>query len=599
MALYSTPKIQVVVLDPTILVSEPIIPAKRLKASLVWSMGRSYRSATSKANRSSSTPDSTGSSAEDRSTRTSSPSAVSPRSGGANVSNAATKIVSDLRMEETISMSVELSRSGCLPGEIVPLTVSVNHTKVIRSLNGIIVTLYRIGRVDMHPDIPMGSANETHKVKRENLYPRSRTGLGGLSLTAAGSSQVWRKELSQTFAPLYIDHHTMSAQVKLAVRVPDDAFPSIRNTPGQMISFRYYVEVIVDMHGKMTDPDLNYPSLSVTGVQSQMPNGEPFEPLHSVTTWGNNCIDTTEIREARWSVSCDCDLVVGTTDSAKVRGKRKTQDLDPQYPAGAQEEYPGEQAELNNDDEYKNYRYESDTDYYNSTYSYGAPYHYGRGYESDDYQYQSQRYNPQNAQHCPSVPLPSMPEEGDLSEKERLGRAEARLLPSLPPADEASSALIIDQAPTAPFLPNEGDFDSAEAYRTAIGEHHYDSNYERASDPASHSETLQITEHDYADLCHASNLDLMQAQHGVFPLDDKQELERQLLQARASAPEDSPGSSKVEPSAPHSDIIDDVAGIVPRSREEHQMFSSNGHSAPGGISGLSNSARENLPLYER
>jgi len=625
--LFSIPITRVVILDPIVPVFEPKAPAKTLKATLATSRRQSYTSPTSRTNRFSRTPDSTDSPIEGRSTRTTSPSAVSFRSGaavGVQVSpfnsepqssqssrqvmfsdNTANKIISDLRTRRTISMSVELSRSGCLPGEIVPLTVSVKHTKVIQSLNGIIVTLYRIGHVDMHPDIPLGTTHQNDKVKQENLYPRSRTGLGGLSLTAAGSSQIWRKELSQTFAPLYIDHHTMSAQVKLAVRVPDDAFPSIQNAPGQMISFKYYVEVIVDIHGKMTDPDLNYPSLSVTGVQSQMPNGGPIESLHSVTTWGANCIDTTQIRAARWSMTCDCDLVVGTRDSARERGKREKQDLNQPYAAGAQEEYSVEVPETNNVDGYENYAYESYdgngyvyTDYYDSSYGNGAPYDYGHDYDYDNYQYQNPRYNLPNVQYYPPVPLPIMPEEDDLSEKERAWRAEARLLPSQPPADDGPSAGTIEQAPTAPFLPNEGDFDSSEAYRRAVDQHHYGSNHQRGFDLAIHRQTLQMTEHARADLCHASNVDVMQVQQGASS-DDKQELERRRLQFRASGPEASPGSLVVEASAPHADVMDEVAEVVPRSREEDDLYSRTAQSNPGLISGFVSSARESLPQYER
>ncbi|RAL63135.1 hypothetical protein DID88_004217 [Monilinia fructigena] len=85
---------------------------------------------------------------------------------------------------------------------------------------------------------------EAERLKHEEYYPKSKTGLGGLSLSSAGSTSVFRKDLSQTFAPLIVDPTTLTAQVTASVRVPEDCFPTICGVPGQMVNFKYQVEVI-------------------------------------------------------------------------------------------------------------------------------------------------------------------------------------------------------------------------------------------------------------------------------------------------------------------------------------------------------------------
>ena len=64
-------------------------------------------------------------------------------------------------------------------------------------------------------------------MKHEEYYPKSKTGLGGLSLSSAGSSSIFRKDLAQTFAPILIDPYTLSAVIHASVESPADAFPTI------------------------------------------------------------------------------------------------------------------------------------------------------------------------------------------------------------------------------------------------------------------------------------------------------------------------------------------------------------------------------------
>ena len=89
----------------------------------------------------------------------------------------------------------------------------------------------------MRPSIPLGPIEKGKEGKYEDYYPRSYTGLGGLSLSGAGSNHVFRKDLYQSMSPLFIDPQTFTAEIHAKVRVPDEAFPTIATVPGSMISF--------------------------------------------------------------------------------------------------------------------------------------------------------------------------------------------------------------------------------------------------------------------------------------------------------------------------------------------------------------------------
>ncbi len=354
---------------------------------------------------------------------------------------------------KTITASIDVLKGGFLRGDQIPIRVTVNHTKHIRSLKGVIVTLYRQARVDMHPVLPVAPNSKGDKTKSEEYYPKSRTGLGGLSLSSAGSSHLFRKDLCQSFAPLFVDPRTLTAEVKCAVRVPDEAFPTISNVPGAMISFKYYVEVIVDIPGKLNGLDrmvehaslLNVPSttVSTSGAGRDDSTGNMF------TTWGANVIDTDQIRREKGIISALFEVVIGTKDSER-NGKRKqiqappstsyqsTRDIsiDGALDASSTHGYPQEP-----------YQFDENEQNYDSAY-YDVPEYdqYGAG--------PSATYN---------LPPPALAhDEQPLSEKERMRLAEANLLPSEPPSGTGPSAPGFTQhnvPASAPYLPDDVDGD--------------------------------------------------------------------------------------------------------------------------------------------
>ncbi|KAF3005729.1 ph-response sensor protein [Curvularia kusanoi] len=359
---------------------------------------------------------------------------------------------------KTITATIDVLKGGFLSGDQIPIRVTVNHNKHIRSLKGIIVTLYRQARVDMHPALPVAPNSKGDKMKSEEYYPKSRTGLGGLSLSSAGSSHTFRKDLGQSFAPLFVDPRTLTADIKCSVRVPDDVFPTISNVPGAMISFKYYVEVVVDIQGKLTGLDRMVSNAGVVTVPSSTAStpggmGRDEAASNTFSTWGGNFVDTDGIRREKGVISSVFEVIVGTKDSERNGKRKQTQALPPDGNNGVHEipygSYDGPDALASYDD--YGYGYDENGDYYGD-YSYDPAY-----YEVPEYN--DRGANASQSYHAP--PAATQPEEG-LSEKERLRRAEALLLPSQPPGGDGTSTPRTLTAhgipPSAPILP-EDDFD--------------------------------------------------------------------------------------------------------------------------------------------
>ena len=366
---------------------------------------------------------------------------------------------------KTITATIDVLKGGFLRGDQVPIKISVNHTKHVRSLKGIIITLYRQARVDMHPALPVAPNSKGDKTKSEDYYPKSRTGLGGLSLSSAGSSHLFRKDLSQSFAPLFVDPRTLTAEVKCAVRVPDEAFPSISNVPGAMISFKYFIEVVVDIQGKLSGLDRVFPNAGLVSVGNTASLGQTEDAAGSTfSTWGGNFADTDSLRREKGVISCIFEVVIGTKDSER-NGKRKLQakDVQPQpdihdIPFGQSD---GAYPEDNTGQDY--YGYDQDGQYYDH-YAYDSAYE-GGYYDAPGYQAsQSQSQSQPSYNH----PLANPENEAGLSEKEHLRRAEARLLPSQPPGASELSEVSGPSSPpvvhnnipaSAPMLPEDDDAD--------------------------------------------------------------------------------------------------------------------------------------------
>ena len=367
--------------------------------------------------------------------------------------------------KQIITASIEVSKAGAMPGAVVPLHIFLQHTKKIRSPAGVIVTFYRQARVDMHPNFQAvhGESQDNSK-KPQDYYPRSKTGLGGLSLAAAGSSQVWRKDLSQSVSPLYVDEQTMTAVIKANVEIPEDVFPTISNTPGDMITFRYFVEVIVDVHGKWP------PGVGMSGFGPSTPRsftstsieGRLGEARPHLTNEGQAFFYPADMKGA---IRVHCEIAIGTRDSQKDNVHRRQTSTEPRASsteprvgslpptAGSNEQH------LQSPDSAHGFGDGYDPGFYDPRYYDPRfyDYHHSNTYDSNDPHF-GEGYWDYRQQYRLVSPPPNIPEESHLTEKERLRRAEQSLLPSRPPGADDALDVLADHAPSAPFLAEDGHY---------------------------------------------------------------------------------------------------------------------------------------------
>jgi len=468
--------------------------------------------------------------------------------------------------DKTITATIELLKSGCLPGESLPLKISIKHTKAIKSMHGIIITLYRQGRIDSAPPLSLFAnikGKEAERLKHEEYYPKSKTGLGGLSLTSAGSSSVFRKDLAQTFAPILVDPTSLRSVVNASVRVPEDSFPTISGVPGEMISFKYHVEVVVDLGGKLAGQQRHVPLVGTIAQPSSMGasgGGRADGNLNILTAMGGSIVDTDHIRREKSVVGCLFEVVVGSIDSARKRGRGnsfRTQASDwqedtPSSPGNTYdpiyEEYSSEQPHP--------YRYQEET--------YAGQ--YAEHPERSDYDAEP-RYQEYSEETPPAhagihIPPPELQQEEGLSDKQRARLAEERLLPSQPPLEEGQSSprtVVPSIAPSAPPDDLNSDLYDAEDSRTPVA---------AAPSMAPTSPGANLTAPAAPS---APTLDDLPPS-GADPTEDKQELERRRMLAEASEPSNFPAgevddnggesSSGIqhEASAPVLDELDEYGG---------------------------------------
>ncbi|KAI1767627.1 hypothetical protein GGR53DRAFT_481802 [Hypoxylon sp. FL1150] len=431
--------------------------------------------------------------------------------------------------DREITATVELLKGGCLPGDILPVKIRVEHNRRMKSMHGVIVTLYRQGRVDYSPPISLFTADlpkeEAERLEREDYYPRSRTGLGGLSLSSAGSCSVFRKDLSQAVAPLIIDPTSLTANITTSVRVPEDVFPSIKNVPGGLISFKYHVEVVLDLGGKLaghsTGNSQQANRMNALGVPGGNPGSAAAQAydLKRLANWSGTVVDTDHLRREKGVISVSFEVVVGTMDSTRSQGKPVVR------PALAVQPPASEGG--NGEDGEPNYTWQNEYDAENG---------YSEEYPPEQLDPSPQGYFPPGAPpqtsyydfqdhepHAPAyIPPPEIAEETELSEKERVRQAEQRLLPSRPHHQS--------------YEPDAGPSQSSSA-PSAVPTHLANNVYT----PNSHHIPLPGPEDNAGEGPSAPPLDdLTPMGPAASHADDKEELERRRLLQEASAPPEVP-----------------------------------------------------------
>jgi hypothetical protein len=137
----------------------------------------------------------------------------------------------------------------------------------------------------------------------------------GLNLLDRGEPSTFRKDLAQTVSPILIDPTTKDYNFSPKIRIPPDTFPTINNV--QYISFRYYLEVILDLNPK-------------TSLFQTFSTADDYAP-DEIKNGPFNVIDTMELlkKSKPFVQVSQFEIIVGTIDSA-------AKDLEAQLPREAQ-----------------------------------------------------------------------------------------------------------------------------------------------------------------------------------------------------------------------------------------------------------------------
>lgn len=421
----------------------------------------------------------------------------------------------------TSSVTIEVLTSGCLPGNSVPIRLSVNLAKAVKSLQGIIVTLYRECHVDLHPAIPLGLWQQGKRQEYEDYYPKSHTGLGGLSLSSGGSSRVFRQDINQTFTPLILDPRTFTAHVKTSVQVPEGVFPTISSVPGAMIDFKYYIETVIDLRGRSAGQERFLPRLSMVNAVPSFGTGDPnstpaegYDGVKMPFASGFCFLDTSQIRREKGVVTHVAEIIVGTWDSERSRGKQADgfhkQDfaISGVFDNGKE---PNRRVIEPDCDLESQGAYENSADVSGGHHEVSAP---GPS-------------TPTGTNPWPPYVAPPPDVEENLDEKIRLRRAEQFLLPSAPPGNNGSTSSLPPQVVPAVDAMDDTRLDEGLEQPGASAPA-----YEGPSAPA--LETILA----YPPTSFNASESSQQA-HINFPnghSEDKQELERRRLQEQASSP---------------------------------------------------------------
>ena len=419
------------------------------------------------------------------------------------------------RSEKAIRIQVDLLRGGCLPGGEATVRVTVNHVRAVRSLHGVIVTLHRMSHVDREPSTSIKASDRT-KLGLDAV-PKSRTGLGGLVFSSEDPNMTFRANLAQNTTHLIVDPETLSATVTQSVRIPEEVFPTITNVPGNLLIFKYYVEVIVDVQAKLASQNSYFNWFVQANSSFNTPkNTVAFDYQRTSVFRRETCV-----------IACDMPLVIGTKDTT-LKSLRQpalvpASDLPKMHPGTLQlqNNQPDRRAPLR-------YRHQEPLD---TTQRPSTP----------DVDTQDEGIQQSTSQGIgPDTQL----EDELVDEKTKLCRAAELLLPSAPPLEDAhGDARSSRLRPPEPSAPTELEMHGG-------GE-------ETVLAPITEIAPISTTHGDSArhDI-NAERLETSSATNSTQ--DDKQEMERQRLMAMIGAPEavsDEETERRAhEPSAP---IIED------------------------------------------
>lgn len=490
---------------------------------------------------------------------------------------------------KTITTTIELLKGGCLPGDIIPLKITVQHIKRIRSMHGVIVTLYRQGRIDpkaQQPSPSNASGMDLHSTASRESHSRATT-------------RTYRKDLCQTVAPLIIDPVSLGTSVSASVKVPEDAFPTIKHVPGDMISFRYHLEVIVDLGGKLegqlqssgAGPQTRFGAFAANG------SGEGGNTMY--TSWSTNVINTEHLRREKGVIYDGFELILGTLDSSRLRGNASSKRAmyHPNASATSQEETSSQVRRdapghvMVNGDHHPSPRIPS------RNYSTPPPPPLrGELPAPELYEPDSPPPPPPPVEvtgppgHDPIsldapapayIAPPNLPDVNSLSEKERVRLQEQRLLPSQPPQSAP------DAGPSAPGPSAPEPSGSGYAPSAPLDDNIYDADDGPSAPPHEPPETEPS----------APTLDDVEAPPPPRDHMDKLEVERQRLLNEASAPPEFPDDARASGSGAGAGAEREAEEPSAPAFSEEEEYGAHFAYSAGGQGGAGSS--EPLPRYER
>lgn len=480
---------------------------------------------------------------------------------------------------KTITASIEILKSGYLAGDTVTVKISIQHIKQVKSMSGIIVTLYRQCRIDSSP--PAAAFTGRGKRDIDEAYPRSRTSMAGMNLSSTSSRSVFRKDLDQNTAPLIIDPNTLQTTMKLSLKIPDDCFPTMKSVPGGMITFKYMVEVLLDLGGRLSSQVMQV--AQPAGRLGQQ-NGA-LDP--SINAYGarlpSAILDTSAVRPQKGVISVSMETIVGTVDMSRAR-KPPTdpnrriikladgEEVEVISPDANNRVPAGSYATSSSPAAHNNQRHSSPPPPLRVLEEAPAPGPSRPGYS------QINGYRHMHEAAPAYIPPPQVQDQQSMTEKERVRQAETRLLPSQPPGASASGS-------GSGSAPDEDDvYDSQDTPR-----------------PPYSAPTLSPIGEDNVGPSAPTEEDVTST---TYPTEDKQELERRRLIGEASAPPEVPDD--IEPSSgadSSTNMTSDAEPSAPTLEDEDGYGHDDIAAGPSGHSGYGNgsgsSAQEQLPAYQR
>lgn len=359
-----------------------------------------------------------------------------------------------------IKISLEIPERGYLRGESIPIKLRVNHLRQIQDLNGIIVTLVRVCRIDSGPDTVFES---------------------------------FRKDLQQLVLPLYVDPVTFRSEINTSMRVPADAFPTISGCP--LVSFEYFIEVLINLSGKSVvlesdEKPLKIPDDSNHPLMENSKNEFKFN-YHFPSSINQNVrssfINTDKYKRMKKFLQLTTEVIIGTKRLKKAETRAPVEEspeanspTDTVSPPGVSYSVSGSSDSGNNTyintdsppSQYTHRQLPNITSEHTITSDIVTPPYFESeagstpGLEDAPVPNYEEVTNGTQANSNIGV-LMELPTQNHLSEKERIRAQEASLLPSEPPLQaDTSSPQVHEQQPQISTTPRDTtSFEAEQAHK--------------------------------------------------------------------------------------------------------------------------------------